>query len=229
MHKQEKGKNMRNSQAIGLRPGVKDMWNAFMVEGAEFSRNDIPCCPTDNSLIPKKLISFEDCRKIHKKEAAAGNENYHIDAVVHFYIDDQKFNGPFAGIWNNPEEAIIIIRHFDGMITPDFSTYLDFPDPIKRISIYMMRAFGLWATKNGVPVINNVRWGYEETWKYCWDGIPHNSIVAIGTVASGINKKCNRPLFEAGLFKMVETLSPKTIIVYGSARYKCFRKGELFQ
>ena len=86
-----------------------------------------------------------------------------------------------------------------------------------------MRAFGRWLTANGIPVINNVRWGSEETWEYCFDGIPTNSIVCIGTVASGINKLKNRPLFEKGLAKMVELLSPQTIIVYGSANYACFK------
>lgn len=51
-----------------------------------------------------------------------------------------------------------------------------------------MLSFGRWISQFGIPVINNVRWGTEETWEYCFDGIPYNSIVAIGTVASGINK-----------------------------------------
>ena len=82
----------------------------------------------------------------------------------------------------------------------------------------------LWLGSLGISVINNVRWGTEETWEYCFDGIPYNSIVAIGTVASGIKKLDNRPDFETGLFKMVEVLNPLTIIVYGSANYNCFKK-----
>ena len=86
-----------------------------------------------------------------------------------------------------------------------------------------MRLFGCFLINNGINVINNVRWGTEETWDYFFDGIPYNSIVAIGTVASGIHKLENRPLFETGLFKMVELLNSKTIIVYGSANYDCFK------
>ena len=82
---------------------------------------------------------------------------------------------------------------------------------------------GRWFGVNEISVINNVRWGTEETWEYCFDGIPYNSIVSIGTVASGIKKLENRPGFEKGLFKMVECLNPHTIIVYGSANYDCFR------
>ena len=35
---------------------------------------------------------------------------------------------------------------------------------------------------------------------------------------------CDKRLFEKGLFHMVETLHPHTIIVYGSANYPCFDK-----
>lgn len=87
-----------------------------------------------------------------------------------------------------------------------------------------MRTFGYWLYKNNIPIINNVRWGTEETWEYCFDGIPQNSIVSIGTVASGINKLVNRPIFEIGLFKMVEQLNPHTIIIYGSSNYSFFEK-----
>ena len=46
---------------------LKDIWNAFMVEKAEFSEHDIPLCPTTASVIPKALISYEEAKKIHKK------------------------------------------------------------------------------------------------------------------------------------------------------------------
>ena len=123
-----------------------------------------------------------------------------------------------------PQDTLEIVRHFSGAITPDFSTNADFPDPLKRYNTYRMRAFGRWLAVNDVPVINNVRWGTEETWDYCFDGIPYHSIVAVGTVASGINKLENRPLFENGLFEMVRLLNPHTIVVYGSSKYDCFKK-----
>ena len=209
---------------VDIRPGCHDMWNAFMVKNAEFiSGSDMPFCPTTNEAIPKALISYDDAKHIHKKNIK-GNPDYHIDGYVHFYIDDQKFDGKRSGIWLYPNEALEIIHHFSGAISPDFSTNLDFPDPIKRYNTYRMRAFGLWLYSNGIPIINNVRWGTKETWNYTFDGIPYNNIVAIGTVASGINKTINRPIFEEGLYKMVEILRPHTIIVYGSSNYSFFDK-----
>lgn len=88
-----------------------------------------------------------------------------------------------------------------------------------------MRAFGYWyGSICKKAVINNVRWGTPETYYYCFDGIPKNSIVAIGTVGGSPRKLIDRSRFENGLDRMVEILSPHTIIVYGSANYPCFEK-----
>ena len=216
-------KKSSKSPIIGIeRSGLQDMWNAFMVKGATFSLNDIPLCPTTTDIIPACLISYDEAKTIHKKEIRAGHPDYHVNAFIHFYIDDQKFDGKRSSIWLYPEKALDIIRHFSGIIAPDFSTYADFPEPIKRWNFYRMNSFGYWIGSLGIPVISNSRWGTEETWQYCFDGNPHNSILAVGTVASGIKLLKNRPLFEIGLFHMIEVLHPHTIIVYGSANYSCF-------
>lgn len=207
------------------RNGCKDIWNAFMVTGAEFSvGNDIPICPCVGTTFPKSLISYEKAKSLYKIEIKDGKPDFFCDAFIHFYEDDYKFDGRNIGIWHYPNKLLEIAKHFSGVVTPDFSTYVDFPDPIKRYNIYRMRAFDYWLVQNGIPVIQNVRWGTEETWSYCWDGIPQNSVVAIGTVASGLRKLINRPLFEDGLNEMVRVIHPSAIIVYGSANYPCFER-----
>lgn len=90
-----------------------------------------------------------------------------------------------------------------------------------------MRAFGYWyGTICGHAVINNVRWGTPETYGYCFEGIPKNSIVAIGTVGGSPRKLADRRRFTEGLSEMIRTLSPHTVIVYGSADYPCFKELE---
>ena len=117
-----------------------------------------------------------------------------------------------------------MLSHFEGVISPDFSTYQDFPEPIKLDATYKMRLMGYWFGICGLQVINNVRWGTEETYSYCFTGIPQNSIVAIGTVGGSPRKHIDRKRFHQGLNKMIEALKPHTIIVYGSAQYECFDK-----
>jgi len=206
------------------RKGIKDLWNSFMVEKALFSNNDIPICPTTATQIPTKLISFSNAKTIHYKEMKTNNKNYHIDAFIHFYIDDQKFDGKESSIWLYPDKAYKIIKHFSGIILPDFSTYLDFPDPLIKWNIYRMNAFGFWIQSKGIQVISNLRWGYEYTWKYCFDGNPHNSMLAIGTVASGLHLRKNRLIFEQGLNEAITRLHPHTLLIYGSANHELIKR-----
>ena len=207
---------------INVRPGCQDLWNAFMVNGATFSEHDIPFCPSTAISVPDALISFSNAKSIYKKELSIGNSQFHNNAFVHFCIDDQKFDGIKSGIWSNPYGALKILKHFSGVITPDFSTYADFPDPLKRWNTYRMRAFGLWLSQFQIPIINNVRWGDIETWDYCFDGLPTNSILFIGTVASGLRELSNRPLFDKGLLELIRRLHPHTLVIYGSTRYPIF-------
>jgi len=134
------------TQNASIRKGCKDMWNAFMVEGAEFTvENDIPVCPCTMKEYPGKMCSYEEAKSIHKR-LIKDNPNYFVNAYVHFYIDDQKFDGKQSSIWLYPQKALEIIRHFEGVISPDFSTFSDFPDALKRYNTYRMRAFGYWLT-----------------------------------------------------------------------------------
>ncbi len=214
----------KNYGSFKIRRGCKDVWNAFMVRGAVYSPNDIPYCPTTAVSLPVSIVSYEEAKTIHRNAMHNGNTDYFVKAYIHFWMDDQKFDGKRKGIWTNPFEALEIIRHFDGIFTPDFSTNVDFPEPIKIYNTYRMRAFGKWIGSNDKGVINNIRWGSEETWRYCWDGVPRNSIVAIGTVASGLKQLDNRPIFEQGVREMIRVLNPHTIIVYGSANYDIFKE-----
>ncbi len=204
------------------RKGCKDNWNAFMVKGASFSGNDIPYCPNTNKSIPTEIITYEEARAAYRKEIKNDKEFYY-PAFVCFYMDDYKFDST-TGIWFRPKKAYEILKHFAGIITPDFSVNQDFPMPIKMHNTYRMRAFGYWyGTLCGKEVINNVRWGTPETYSYCFDGIPKNDIVCIGTVASGLRESLNREKFEPGFNEMLKVVSPKIILVVGSANYRCFK------
>lgn len=207
------------------RSGCKDIWNAFMCKNADFGTTgmDIPYCPTTATTLPNAIITWTKAKEIYTKNIQRKNYDFKYDAFVCWYIDDYKFDGP-RGIWHDYNHTLKVLKHFSGVITPDFSTFQDFPEPIKSYNTYRMRVYGIWLGRNNIPVINNVRWGTPETYRYCWEGIPHHSIVAIGTVGGSPRKTKDRYRFENGLNEMVRILHPKTIITYGSANYPCFEK-----
>ena len=171
-----------------------------MVDGARFFPEfDIPECPCTAKNIPTNLIYYNDMQ-----------ENRKYRGFVHFYMDDYKFES----IWNHPQAALKKFKNCDGVITPDFSTYQDMPVALKIYNTYRMRAFGYWLGQNGIQVINNVRWGTPETFKFCFDGIPKNSIVSVSTVGC-LGTKRDEERFVEGLAKMIETLEPSHILMYG--------------
>lgn len=203
--------------------GCQDIWNAFMVTGARFTKHDIPFCPTTATELPKDIITWTEAKAIYRKAPRQKETDFNHPAFVCFYEDDQKFDG-LRGIWHDYQYALKVLCHFAGVITPDFSTYQDFPEPLKLYNTYRMRAYGCWLAAQGIQVINNVRWGTEETYDYCFNGIPKDSIIAIGTVGGGPRKLINRERFEDGLLHMVNRLHPRAIVIYGSANYDCFRQ-----
>lgn len=197
-----------------------------MVSGAKFSTNDIPFCPTTAIDMPALILTYKEAKEMYHKEMRRHNKYFKSFAYVCFYEDDGNFDS-FKGIWFRSSYAYKVLSHFTGIITPDFSLYQDFPLPLKLWNVYRMRAFGYWfGTLCGYAVINNVRWGTPETYWYCFDGIPENSVVAIGTVGGSPRKLEDRERFERGLKELVRRLHPHTIIVYGSANYKCFEELE---
>ena len=207
--------------ASNRRNGNKDVWNARLCEGAVFSVMDITYCPTTANELPNELILWDEAKSIYKKHYTKKDKFFFYDAYVCFYMDDYKFDGN-TGVWFNYSHTLEILKHFAGVITVDFSTFQDFPEPLKIYNTFRMRTLGYWWGKNGLKVINNVRWGTEESWRYCWAGIPHNSIVAIGTVGGNPKRLKDRNRFNVGFEEMLRVLSPSTIIVYGSANYEAF-------
>lgn len=213
---------MKKIKNYGKRKGIRDIWwNAFMVKDCtNWEPGDIPFCPTEKIEIPADLVTWTEAVRIHNKNRKREGD-YRHDAYICFYCDDYLFDGP-KGIWNDYNKAIEIIRHFAGMITPDFSTYKDFPTPLKAWNTYRMRAFGFWCALQGINVINNVRWS-PDTLDICFKGIPKDSIICLGVVASDLRKSENWPEYERYLKLLVKDLRPKIILVYGSARYRFFK------
>lgn len=205
------------------RVGLKDIWNAHMAEDAIFCDYDIPFCPTTAAAVPSSIITWDAAKAVYRKHRTQYEKAFHHEAFVCFYMDDFKFDGP-RGIWHDWKHALNVLKHFSGVITPDFSTYQDFPEAIKIYATYRMRLYGYWLGRQGIAVINNVRWGTPESYRYCFTGIPKNSIVAIGTVGGSPRRLADRQRFVNGLYEMVKTLQPTTIVVYGSAEYECFNQ-----
>ena len=197
-----------------VRKGCKDNFHAFLVKGAEFDGYyDIPFIPKneDINLNIKQLVPYDKTYTHIFKEGE----------VIHFYLDDQKFDGP-KGIWNGLSNNERFNRGFDlsrfngasAIIAPDFSLYLDMPRVMQIWNIYRSRAVGYHLTTMGYKVIPNVRWTDDSSYEFAFDGLYEGQIVAVGTLGCSKNVK-DKILLINGFVEMIRRIKPKLIIIYG--------------
>lgn len=199
----------------------KTLWHSIEDNDEFFNNLGYPICVPSNQSVPKRIISWTEARKIYK-DMIKINTHFRIDAYVHFYLDDQNFDGPYKGVWNNPIEAFEILKHFKGIITVDYSTYIDFPEPIKQFAIYRMLLSGIMANKYNIEVIHNLR--LDAFKAYPDDYIPDNNIICIGTVASNLKENMYKDIFNQ-LYKNYFTRhTPKCVLTFGSSNYDVFEK-----
>lgn len=208
------------------RAGLNDLWNSELCEGAEWTNLDNPKVYCTATQPPENITSWIRAKELHKRNIAIGNKNYHENSFIHCCIDDQKFDGENEGIWKKWKFFYSVASHFDGITGIDFSTNADFPEPVKRFQLYKMRVIEHGAIQRAIPVIPNARWGTQETWNYCFDGLPESSTLCIGAVGSGLNCLENRSLFEMGLRELIKQKKPRALVVIGSAKYQIFQEAQ---
>jgi len=197
-----------NDNTIINQKSCKDVFNAFLVENAIYDGDDeFPCIKTSHQ-IPNRFITFSKALK-----------TVDYDQWVVFYEHDYQF----VRVWNNPRRYLSILKRFRGVISPDFSLYRNMPICMQKWSTYKNRALGHWWTENGIEVIPNVRFAGYDSFSFCFKGIETNSTICIGSVGC-LRNKYERQLFSVGLDELVNNLSPKVIIVYGSAPHDLFDK-----
>jgi hypothetical protein len=195
-----------------MKKNRQDVFHAWLVEGADFAGKwDIPAIPA-TCAVPSSLVSFNDVFPMTKQPV--GN-------WVHFYIDDYKFER----IWNNPDAYLEGLKNYGGVISPDFSLYRDMPLVMQAWNTYRSRAIGYWLSKNGIRVIPNVRWSDGRSYEFCFDGVPADGVVSIGTHGC-VKRNEDKNHFLLGFREMLSRLSPKVLVVYGRLPKELFKACE---
>ena len=97
------------------------------------------------------------------------------------------------------------------------------PLAMQIYGVFQNRAVACWLSTQGISVIPNVRWGDERSYDFCFDGLPTNSVVAVGTNGC-LRNSDDRELFRLGLDEMCRRLTPQHILVYGPTPEDMFRK-----
>lgn len=130
---------------------------------------------------------------------------------ISFYIDDYQFNR----IWSEPAKYLNLLKQFKGIIGPDFSLYRDFPKVYQIFNCWRNKVLTAFYQMNGLKVIPNVSWSDEDSYKWCFEGLPTNSIVAVSSNGC-IRDKTAKDLFIKGYNEMKRRLSPIKVIFVGT-------------
>lgn len=133
---------------------------------------------------------------------------------VHFFIDDYQFER----CWKEPQRYGEVLSRFNCVFTPDFSLYMDMPKAMQIYNVYRSRLLGQYWQRQGLKVIPTVSWSDDESFDWCFDGLPSNATLAISTIGLGVSSDSHEA-FNAGVAAMIERLSPQTILVYGRCDY----------
>lgn len=141
---------------------------------------------------------------------------------VHFFIDDYQFNR----LWNAPDRYLDMLSNFTHVMSPDFSTYTDFPKAIQIYNHYRKHWVGAYLQMHGIDVIPTISWSNKDSFEWCFDGEPVGGVVAVSSVGC-MNSRKRKELFLDGYREMMERLKPTTIIFYGKVPKKC--EGNIIQ
>lgn len=129
---------------------------------------------------------------------------------IHFFIDDYQFER----VWKEPERYTEMLRPYGAVCAPDFSIYHIFPEAVRIYNAYRSNWVGRYWQQHGLTVIPTIRWAFHDAWEWCFDGVPHNSIVARSSVGwMDDNNSINQ--FKAGYDEMVRRISPSHILWKG--------------
>lgn len=128
---------------------------------------------------------------------------------VSFFVDDYQFER----VWNRPETYTKILKKYRCVLSPDFSMFTDFPKAVQIFNHYRKHWVARFWQDNGINVIPTIAWSDEESFEWCFDGEPTNSVVAVSTLGMW-NKEKIRKAFIKGYEKMIEVLQPSKILIF---------------
>ena len=184
-----------------------DVMKEFLITGAELDgKYQLPMIPACNlDYLPEDSIDFEESfsRKIKN----------HRKLNVNFYIDDVKF----TRIWNNPDKYMEHLKCFHSVTMPDFSISTGdrgMPFALNIYNKYRNHALAWYLHMNDIKVIPSVPIADKDSYDWCFDGLPQNSILSVCTNGR-VRAKASRIEFCDGFKFMCDKLQPTRVIIVG--------------
>lgn len=168
--------------------------------------NDIPeVAPTQ--FIPESVFQFGRRRIQDVKNQLSPA------TALHFFTDDYRL----SGLWTEPKKSIRSLYHFPAVFAPDFTLSLQFPEPVNRWNHYRKMWLSAWWQSQELEVISVANWLGVRSYHWCFEGMPHGSVVAVS--ANEISDPSEFSVFLHGFKEMERVLCPKAILMIGGKKH----------
>jgi hypothetical protein len=131
----------------------------------------------DFPLIRKQNIVLSDLKLIHFSSIVK-DEHKDLDATVHFFEDDDRFDE----VWRDPDSYTGEIAQYSQVMSPNFSVYVNMPRVLQIFNTFRSRWLGAYWQESGLVVIPTVTWGDKSSYDFCFDVVEQGSIVAVSTL-----------------------------------------------
>lgn len=133
------------------------------------------------------------------------------DKWFHCFVHDYMFER----FWNDFKKYIPYFEKIKGIISTDFSLYRNYDEYMQIWNCRRNRAMAYAMQQINPNVIPTAGFGGENTWSWCFDGLPKNSTVAITTNGVLSDREAKR-LFVGGVDALVNIVNPYAIVVCGN-------------
>lgn len=172
------------------------------LKGASLTgRYDFPILQPCRDANPKNLMNLHQLIDEDKRSGK----------WLHFYTDDYRSEC----FWNNPQRYRKAIQSCDGVISCDYSMYLDMPNAQQIWNCWRNRVACYMLQKINPHTIPNACWSDNQSLEWAFDGLPEDSILAVTSQNCMTRDYVAKQTFLNGMHELVLQKKPRKIYVYG--------------
>lgn len=129
---------------------------------------------------------------------------------IHYFVSDTySFR-----LWRNFEYYLPLLKKCAGVIGSDFSLFRNYSTEQLILNCYRNRVLAYALQQAGCRIIPTASFAGEDTWSWCFDGLPIHSTVAVTTNGILSDREACR-LFIGGIDALVATVDPRAIVICG--------------
>ncbi len=184
--------------------------NMHLMCGMDFTIEDkMPIVAPYNGNLDFEFVSYAN-RARHNGKGEA----------IHFFLDDYRI----ASVWNNLERVTHSLYKYDYLFAPDFSLFTDDDryHQVNKQDVYRSRFIAAYWQKCGYQVIPTASWGDANSFKYCFEGLPENSVIAVCGIGHD-QDRAHKTLWNVAVHRLIEEKKPTTLVVYGGKQENYLR------